>query len=281
MNIENVKKMSLSQLSLIIQSKRYLDSLRKEAEDELKKRMRDLTWNLDDFLDTEYYTLEKRGYNISSYLIATNVTSQQLIETYFLYKWNASETVSHDNLLFSEKHLCNDLDYGLPFFTEFCKQEIQNINKRQNTSSSYNEIARMVLVRKALETRNEKLKKMQKANVKQNDAVNYFERFWNDPIFFGSNLTEEELKRMRHHFPENIKLAYMNMLNAKLIYLQLENPQKYYDKQFDYVFQFVKKDAKKLWHQQNKLKTEMKKSNGIDYNTNNMKRIENILRRTK
>ena len=87
MNIENVKKMSLSQLSLIIQSKRYLDSLRKEAEDELKKRMRDLTWNLDDFLDTEYYTLEKRGYSISSYLIASNVTSQQLIETYFLYKY--------------------------------------------------------------------------------------------------------------------------------------------------------------------------------------------------
>lgn len=36
---------------------------------------------------------------------------QQLIETYFMYDWK-TDYYSND-LIFSEKHLCNELDFGI------------------------------------------------------------------------------------------------------------------------------------------------------------------------
>ena len=52
---------------------------------------------------------------------------QQLMESYFKYCYN--KKYNENGLLFSEKHLCNDCDFGSPFFSRICDKEIARLNK--------------------------------------------------------------------------------------------------------------------------------------------------------
>lgn len=59
---------------------------------------------------------------------------QQLMETYFMYDWQTNYESNY--LLFSEKHLCNNVDFGDVFFTKVCTREIKNLNRRLQNSTS-------------------------------------------------------------------------------------------------------------------------------------------------
>ena len=103
MKIENLKHICISSLILIILNNNNTDFLRKYAEIELRKRIRNFGCEYDDFLHIEDAVIKERGLNINDYLISPKVNMQQLIETYFLYSKDTNR------LLFSEKHLCNEI----------------------------------------------------------------------------------------------------------------------------------------------------------------------------
>ena len=128
MEIKKLKHLCISNLILIILNKNNSDILRKCAEIELRKRIRNFGCDYDDFLHIDDGVIKARGLNINNYLISPNVDMQQLMEAYFLY---AEDTNYYANgLLFSEKLLCNKLDFGTPFFRKVCAIEIKNIGKR-------------------------------------------------------------------------------------------------------------------------------------------------------
>lgn len=53
------------------------------------------------------------------------------METFFMYN---KDTDYDTNLLFSEKHLCNQIDFAEPFFRKICSKKIKNLDRRINSS---------------------------------------------------------------------------------------------------------------------------------------------------
>ncbi len=82
---------------------------------ELRKRIKNVGWKYDDLLHFDDKVIKKRGLDIDQYLISPNVNMQQLMEIYFTYAWQTN--CDSNYLLFSEKHLCNEVDFGDSFFT--------------------------------------------------------------------------------------------------------------------------------------------------------------------
>ena len=155
MNLKELKRLSVSHLILIILNEKEQDSLRKNAEIELKQRIKHLGWDYDDLLHLDDRVIKLRGYDIKNYLLSSDVNMQQLMETYFKY---ASDKLYDNDLLFSEKHLCNIMGFGEPFFRNVVDEEIVNINERirkLNYAKDHSEARRM------LEAANGKLKRRQ------------------------------------------------------------------------------------------------------------------------
>ena len=71
---------------------------------------------------TEDKVIRSHGLDIDNYLLSPRVNLQQLIR--YCYNKNISE----NELLFSEKHLCNDCDFG-DSFSRVCNKEIARLNK--------------------------------------------------------------------------------------------------------------------------------------------------------
>ena len=135
--IIDLKKNSISNLILIIMNNKNSDGLRKYAEIELKKRIKNVGWDYNDLLHFDDKVIKERGLDVNNYLISQNVNMQQLMETFFLYCFKRNEydslvpcEVDEINLLFSEKHLCNINNYCEPFFKKICHKESENIIKK-------------------------------------------------------------------------------------------------------------------------------------------------------
>lgn len=136
MEIEDLKHLCISNLILVILNKNNTDILRKCAEIELRKRIRNFGCEYDDFLHIDDKVIKERGLNINNYLISPNVDMQQLMETYFLY---AKDTHYYANgLLFSEKLLCNKLDFKIEFFSEIDKFVIKSYCAIHNIDEKLN-----------------------------------------------------------------------------------------------------------------------------------------------
>lgn len=134
MEIKNLKKISILNLILIILNDKNDDILRKYAEIELRKRIKNVGCEFDDLLHFDDKVIQKRGLDVNNYLISPNINMQQLMETYFMYDWQTNYESNY--LLFSEKHLCNNVDFGDVFFTKVCTREIKNLNRRLQNSTS-------------------------------------------------------------------------------------------------------------------------------------------------
>ncbi len=70
---------------LIILNDKNKDILRKCAESELRKRIKNVGLEFDDLLHSDDKIIQKRGLDINNYLISPNINMQQLMETYFMY----------------------------------------------------------------------------------------------------------------------------------------------------------------------------------------------------
>ena len=155
MDIEGLKKLSVSHLILMILNDKEKDSLRKNAEIELKKRIKHLGWDYNDLLHLDDHVIKLRGFDIKNYLLSDDVDMQQLMETYFKY---ANNKMYNNELLFSEKHLCNDMCFGEPFFRKVVDKEIENINRRMSNLDCSKDYRKQ---RRILEAVSDKLKKRQ------------------------------------------------------------------------------------------------------------------------
>ena len=67
MEFENLKNISISNLILIILDNRNADMLRKYAEIELRKRIKNVGWEFDDLLHFDDKVIQKRGLDINNY----------------------------------------------------------------------------------------------------------------------------------------------------------------------------------------------------------------------
>lgn len=113
MEIKNLRKISISNLILIILNDKNNDILRKCSEIELRKRIKNVGLEFDDLLHFDDKVIQKRGLDVNNYLISPNI----IMETYFMYDWQTNYDSNY--LLFSEKHLCNDVDFGDTFLLKF------------------------------------------------------------------------------------------------------------------------------------------------------------------
>ena len=265
MQIKNLKTLSISNLILIILNSENRDILRKYAEVELRKRIRNVGWKYDDLLHFDDKVIEERGLDIDNYLISPNVNMQQLMETYFLY----SKDTNYDSnyLLFSEKHLCNEADFTAPFFRKICKREIENIDKRIKKQNLETEKQILLAIKYMLVERQQQTKREIEVVSKDafvniltvNDAMYQLDGTFATFHEFLFNISDEEMYRLLKSKFGNIKLAFLENLNNNLFDSDLM--------QYLCGLKFILNDSSKLKKQKRQLKQQVRSGYEVNYQT--------------
>lgn len=269
MEIINLKKVSISNLVLIILNDKNKDILRKCAESELRKRIKNVNCEFDDLLHFDDKVIQKRGLDINNYLISPNINMQQLMETYFMYDWKTD--CYSNNLLFSEKHLCNELDFGDTFFTKVCTKEIINLTKRLQNSTSESQKEVLLSIKQILEERNKSLKQS-KQELFKNDPIEllcYNEAMYHFEEVIGyeylQNYSDEEMYKLLSSKLGILKAGALDILSETL-----------YDLDFFqnlYGLRFVKKDSSKLSFQKSQLLNQLENNFEVNYETDQIQKV--------
>lgn len=276
MEIKNLKKISISNLILIVLNDKNNDILRKCAEIELRKRIKNVGWEFDDLLHFDDKVIQKRGLDVNNYLISPNINMQQLMETYFLYDWQTNYDSNY--LLFSEKHLCNDVDFGDTFFTKICTQEIKNLNRRLQNSTSESQKEVLLSIKQILEERN-KAFKQSKQEILKGDPIELF--CHNEAMYqldgnvgtcheFLQNFSDEERYKLLSSKLGMLKIGILETLNDTLYDPDLV--------QYLCGLKFVRRDSSKLSSQKRQLLRQLRNNFEVNYET---VQIQKVLQRTK
>ena len=276
MEFENLKNISISNLILIILDNRNADMLRKYAEIELRKRVKNVGWEFDDLLHFDDKAIQKRGLDINNYLISSNINMQKLMEIYFTYDWQTNFASNY--LLFSEKHLCNKEDFGDSFFTKVCTREIRNLDRRLQNSSSESEKENLLLIKQTLEERNKAFSQSKQEILKDdpidllchNEAMYQLDRdSWSCHEFL-QNYSDEEMYKLLSSKIGMLKIGILETLNDTLYDPDLV--------QYLCGLKFVKKDSSKLSHQKKQILQQLRNNFEVNYETES---IQKVLKRTK
>ena len=269
MEIENLKHLCISNLILIILNKNNPDTLRKCAEAELRKRIRNFGCDYDEFLHIEDKVIKERGLDINNYLISPSVDMQQLMETYFLY---CKDTDYYDNLLlFSEKHLCNELDFGTPFFRKICTHEIKNIDKRLSSVELESQKQLLLSIKSMLEERQQKKEHAINEGKKDDPGITLYA---SDVMCqledisqcccheFLYNISDEERYRLIRSKLGMMKIAILDTLDSTLFDLDIM--------QNLYGLKFATIDSFKLNKQKRQLLQQVRNGYKVDYESPKM-----------
>lgn len=276
MEFENLKNISISNLILIILDNRNADMLRKYAEIELRKRVKNVGWEFDDLLHFDDKAIQKRGLDINNYLISSNINMQKLMEIYFTYDWQTNFASNY--LLFSEKHLCNKEDFGDSFFTKVCTREIRNLDRRLQNSPSKSEKENLLLIKQTLEERNKAFSQSKQEILKDdpiellchNEAMYQLDGdSWSCHEFL-QNYSDEEMYKLLSSKIGMLKIGILETLNDTLYDPDLV--------QYLCGLKFVKKDSSKLSHQKKQILQQLRNNFEVNYETES---IQKVLKRTK
>lgn len=197
MEAKDMKKFTISNLVLIVLSDKYPDSLRKYAEIELRRRFRNVAWDINDFIDKENKKIEKRGLDINNYLFSKNLDMQKLMEVYFLYYYGYSQ--NEDDLLFSEKHICG---MSSSVFREILKNEIANLEARIIIDNDKNNLKLLEIFKLALEKELIYIEKIDKEKentvfLKRIELDEAFQYLKEDKLLsLGFNISDEEIYKI-------------------------------------------------------------------------------------
>ena len=276
MEIKNLKHISISNLILIILNDKNNDILRKYAEIELRKRIKNVGWEFDDLLHFDDKVIQTRGLDVNNYLISQNVDMQKLMETYFVYDWQTS--YDSNCLLFSEKHLCNDMDFGDSFFTKVCTREIKNLKKRLKNTKDETQKENLLLFKHLLEERNKSFKQS-KQEILKDDPIELF--CYNEAMYqldgsvgicheFLYNCSDEERYKLLSSRLGILKFGILETLNETL-----------YDPDFvQYLcgLKFIRKDSSKLSTQKKQLLCQLRNNFDVNYET---EQLQKVLQRIK
>ncbi|MCH5166841.1 MAG: hypothetical protein J1F35_03015 [Erysipelotrichales bacterium] len=266
MEARDLKKLSLSNLAFIALNPTSKSDLKKFAEIEIQYRMRNLGMEYQDFLHNENECLNVRGFDLRNYLIGPKPTMQQLMELY--YKELYGNQLELSNLLFSERHLCNVLDFPGGFFNRICDLEIDNLDRlsREN-ATEYNELS-LDLFKQALVERKtciEDTKKFYEGSelFTLNDAVQYI----SDEMMleFGTNLTDEQYYQLSGSRLRILKHLFLEFLNDGILDADFF--------QESYALWKALEDRSKLSLQRRILLSEAKNGNSINYKAPEMQAV--------
>ena len=267
--VEDLRKLPISHLILIILNDKYGSISREFAEIELKLRIKKLDIEFDDLLHFDDKVIKSRGLDIDNYLISKNVDMQKLMETYFKYDKDKGGEYYSEELLFSEKHLCNELDLGEPFFRKVCLREIKNINNRLDKIEDLSEKELLVNVKNTLERRNLKTneaikqvydKEFLEEILTINEAFNQIGDFCYD---FVPEMSNEELYKMRISKLKRIKYSLLEAIDDYIFDLDMV--------QNLCLLNFVRKDGNKLNYQKKKLLRQVRNGFEVNYNVDAIK----------
>lgn len=276
MEIKNLKKISISNLILIILNDKNNDILRKCAEIELRKRIKNVGWEFDDLLHFDDKVIQKRGLDVNNYLISPNINMQQLMETYFMYDWQTNYESNY--LLFSEKHLCNDVDFGDTFFTKVCTREIRNLNRRLQNSTSESQKEVLLSIKQILEERNKSFNQSKQEILKDdpiellchNEAMYQLDGDVGTCHEFLQNCSDEERYKLLSSKLGMLKIGILETLNDTLYDPDLV--------QYLCGLKFVRRDSSKLSSQKKQLLQQLRNNFEVNYET---EQIQKVLQRTK
>ena len=271
MNIKNLKNISISNLILIILNDKNKDHLRKYAEIELRKRIKHVCCDLDDIMHFDDKIIQQRGLDINNYLISPNVNMQQLMETYFTYKCHTDKRT--DNLLFSEKNLCNNLDFGNSFFSKVCNKEIKNLDKRLKSTSTYTQKENLLVFKKLLEERKDNLTQSKKELLHDDptellchsDIMGQLETNTGGCCEFFQNCSDEETYKLLSTNTGMLKWMILSAINDTLL-----DPDA---AQYLCGLHFVRKDSSKLSSQKRQLLSQARGGFEVDYETEQMRKV--------
>lgn len=268
MNIKNLENLSISNLILIILNDKNRDNLRKYAEVELRKRIKNVGWQFDDLLHLDDKVIQKRGLDINNYLISRDVNIKQLMETYFMYVQDKD-----NSLLFSEKHLCNNKDYGDLFFTKVCTKEIENLNKRLECLTNESQKELLLSVKQILEKRNQEFESYKPKLTKDgpealpcfNDAMWQIEGIVRPYREFLPNWSDEEKYKLLTSKLKSLKIRALENFN----YFLYESDFL----QYLYISNFVRKDSSRLSYQKSNILKQLKNHYEVNYDTEEVQKV--------
>lgn len=269
MKIRKLKNLSVSALVLIILNKECSDILRRMAEVELRTRMQGLGLAYDDLLHGEEKIINERGLDVKNYLMNPDVDMQQLMETYFMYRYNTS--YDENGLLFSEKHLCNEANFGQPFFSRICSIEIDNLSDRIRTEEA-SQKGLLAIYLELLESMQRVIKEERIEEI--GDGISYLLEY-ND----ATGQLDENGNWIHQYYTNMPDDKLYKMLCSKLGFLRLMIMEKLDDTWFEsdlisdlYALRFVKRDERKLAKQKRQLFEQVASGYQVDYNTPNMQK---------
>ena len=273
MEIRDLRKQTISGLSLIILNDKNSTIMRNCAEIEQKRRIKNLGWKFDDLLHMDDKTIATRGLDINSYLIGPDPTIQQLMEIYFNYYYEKKS--SESQLLFSERHICTDLTFLSPFFNNIRNIEITNLSKRIKKCDNEKEKEYLRTFKFALEQKKNEMNKVKEKYYQGIELLEFNEALQclgqEDLLEFGKNLTEEEIYK--------IGLSPLRMLKYDIM-LSLN------DSVFDadaidtlYGLKKIIEDSRRLSTQKQKLHNEAL-TKIVDYRSEPMKKSYQKVRRS-
>lgn len=273
MKNNNIKTMSLSELSFIVLTDNYSSDIKNMAHSEIKKRFLNNGCHYDAFMEYEEEAIDKRGNNIENYLIQVNPTAQLLMELY-LTKVYKHETTQHGNLLFSENLLCNS-NSQKSFFVKALKIELDNIKKRiEAENNSDEDIEKLNLIYEVLNSRYQKKQDIWYEN-SLTDCVM-------DTVTQSSSLMSDKrianLEKYTENWKNGSKLAIIQCilygipLNIAILdYLNMKK--------------IANQDLSKLYHQQKSIIKSLKNEQYVNYSfidteslINQKQKIKNIPR---
>lgn len=273
MEIRDLRKQTISGLSLIILNDKNSTIMRNCAEIELKRRIKNLGWKFDDLLHMDDKTIATRGLDINSYLIGPDPTIQQLMEIYFNYYYE--KKMSESQLLFSERHICTDLTFLSPFFNNIRNIEITKLNKRIKRCDNESEKEYLRTFKFALEQKKNEMNKVKEKYYQGIELLEFNEALQclgqEDLLEFGKNLTEEEIYKIGLSPIRMLKYDIMVSLNDSVFDADAIDTL--------YGLKKIIEDSKRLSTQKQKLHNEAL-TKIVDYRSEPMKKAYQKVKRS-
>lgn len=268
MEARELKRIPISHLVMIILDTKNDDYFRKFAEIELKERIKHLGTQYDDLMQSELEVINKRGLDIENYLFSEKSNMQQLMELYFNEVY--ATKFEDSKILFSERHLCTDMNFMAKFFDKICDLEIANLSRRINSKYLQSDKYTLILFKKALEQRKKEIAEERKTIYKGleilefNSALNYLDD--NILISPGSNISNEEFYRIQISKLQQIKYIILTILDESILdYDIFQNL---------YGMKKVLEDSSKLTNQRKILLSQAKNGLDVDYESENMQKVK-------
>lgn len=253
--MKNLKSKSLSELSFEVLTN-PINSEQLKAKKEILRRFNGTPYSYKAFMEYEEMALEKRGKDISAYLISNQADIKLFMEIYFNYVCN-QPIREYGNLLFSELMLCNNTGYS-GFMKKILTSEIDRLEQiAKNNLDNKNAIA-LEELKKRLSSLN-----MMKYKISEENTITdaLYNIMCNGPYsFYNPNMVPEGFEDIDTSSKKN--MVYVILVYILLFPGQMLSMNDFFENGHLKLFGY--KDFIKLNKQKNNILKSLKESE-IDY----------------